>query len=143
MQKHPQNETLILNTVSTGAQYYCSVMYSMFPAICCIIQCTRNMPLNHTSTTIFYLLTYCNVLNLTLLFQLVYEFKDGGNSFHVITRYPDNILQRKRETFRLIGANIPTMRCVVVASHFYHVCIVLPLVSFTSIKCFTCSAQLQ
>ena len=41
--------------------------------------------------------------------QLIYDFKDGGGTFGLMSLHPDEILPEDKEKFRKIGVQIPNM----------------------------------
>ena len=45
-------------------------------------------------------------------FQLIYDFKDGGASFGLISLHPEQISDEDVTKFRKIGVEIPSMMCV-------------------------------
>lgn len=49
-------------------------------------------------------------------FQLIYDFKDGGATFDLISLHPDQISDEDVAKFRKIGVEIPSMMYVVKAT---------------------------
>lgn len=41
--------------------------------------------------------------------QLIYDFKDGGGSFGLMSLHPDQIPKEDKERFKKIGVEIPSM----------------------------------
>lgn len=41
--------------------------------------------------------------------QLIYDFKDGGGSFGLMSLHPEEIAADDKEKFRKIGVEIPSM----------------------------------
>ena len=39
--------------------------------------------------------------------QLIYDFKDGGGSFGLISRHPDMLEESRREKYEKLGVKIP------------------------------------
>lgn len=46
---------------------------------------------------------------LLIVFQLIYDFKDGGASFGLISLLPDEIPEEDKSKFLKIGVEIPSM----------------------------------
>ena len=44
-----------------------------------------------------------------LPFQLIYDYKDRGASFGLISLHPEKLPESEKETFRKIGIKIPSM----------------------------------
>ena len=47
-------------------------------------------------------------------FQLIYDFRDGGGTFGLISLHPDQISDEEIAKFRRIGVEIPSMMYVCV-----------------------------
>ena len=45
-----------------------------------------------------------------MLFQLIYDFKDGGGSLGLISLHPDQLPEEDKLKFKKIGVNIPSMK---------------------------------
>ena len=45
-----------------------------------------------------------------MLFQLIYDFKDGGGSLGLISLHPDQLSEEDKLKFKKIGVNIPSMK---------------------------------
>ena len=50
-----------------------------------------------------------NCTHTYLPLQLIYDFKDGGGSFGLISLHPDNIPEEDQSKFLKIGVEIPSM----------------------------------
>ena len=60
-----------------------------------------------------------------VFFQLIYDFKDGGGTFTLMSLHPDEILAEDVERFEKIGVEIPSMMyvhslfCMLTQTHMY------------------------
>ncbi len=61
------------------------------------------------------------------LSQMIYDYKDCGASFGLISLHPDKLPESEKETFRKIGIELPSMAYVLL-----HVAIVNKLCTFGS-----------
>ena len=48
-------------------------------------------------------------MTLILSMQLIYDFKDGGGSFGVLSLNPDHLNEEEKENFTILGIEIPSM----------------------------------
>ena len=61
---------------------------------------------------------YTYIVSIVFLFQLIYDFKDGGGTFALMSLHPDEISSEDVENFEKIGVEIPSMMYV----HKYMLC---------------------